>query len=102
MDMTADQAPLTPQQAVDAYCGKRGLQVLASQLGVHHSILYRHTSGERESVNMDLANQIERVTGGRITASQWMELCLAARTAREAEAGSPASSSPELSPSAVV
>jgi hypothetical protein len=85
-----DQAPpapaMTPHEAVDAYCGKRGLSLIAEQLGLHHSTIARMAGGERELVNLDVARDIERVSGGRITASQWLELCLAARTAREAEA----------------
>ncbi|MFL5607708.1 MAG: hypothetical protein ACJ8AD_14755 [Gemmatimonadaceae bacterium] len=87
----------TPEEALEAYLGGRGIAWLAEQIGVDPSTLTRQFSGARERVSLDNARDIERVTAGAVTAEEWLALCATARRNREM----PSAASPELSPSAV-
>lgn len=66
--------------ALTAYLQESGetLNRLAERMGCAPSTLTRPLRGQRNA-SMDTALDVERATGGRVTASQFMDICLSAR-----------------------
>lgn len=62
---------------------------LAERVGRSPSSITRPLRGERNA-SMDLALDVERGTGGKVTASQFISICLDAKKAHEASAGAAA------------
>lgn len=75
--------------ALTAYFADTGdnLAKLAERIGRSPSTITRPLRGER-NVSMNVAREVERATGGRVTAAQFIEICL------EAQKGAPAPSEP--------
>lgn len=74
--------------ALDLYFESTGtnLSALAAKIGCAVSTLSRPLSGSRNA-SMDVAIDVERATGGRVTASQFMSICIDAKKAHAAPSG---------------
>jgi hypothetical protein len=66
-----------PQNILSAYLEDTGenLSVLATRIGRAPSTLTRALSGERNP-SVDLARDVEKGTGGRVSAGQFLAICL--------------------------
>lgn len=69
------------------------LSALAARMGRAPSTLTRPLRGERDP-SLDLARDIERATAGRVTAVQFMEICLAASDGPASETAQASASAP--------
>lgn len=74
--------------ALDLYFAATGENAskLAARMGVSPSAITRPLRGERNA-SMDLALKVEVATGGNVTASAFLDICLKAKRARAAEVG---------------
>ncbi|ACL61724.1 helix-turn-helix transcriptional regulator [Methylobacterium nodulans] len=68
--------------ALEQYFEETGDNVskLAERMGRAATTISRPLRGER-NVSLDIALDVERVTGGRVTADQFLAICLAAKRA---------------------
>jgi hypothetical protein len=78
-----------PQNAMDRYLQDSGekLSNLASRINRAPSTLTRALGGERNP-SLGLARDVERGTGGRVTASEFISICMnaASKTMRQESA----------------
>lgn len=68
--------------ALSSYIGESGekLSTFAVRIGRSPSTLSRVLSGQRDP-SFDLARDVERGTGGKVSRLQFLEICLAAQDA---------------------